>query len=189
MVVDEPVDTSAAILACAAALLRQRTFEDIAYLDLAEASGVSERTIYRRFPTRSHLLDALGRWIEEEHFPLAEFHTVSEFRAAVRERFLAYAAEPAFAFVAARGAALSPTGEDPTTSMTDAIVSMLRRSVPGLNRRDALRIAANARYFASAQFWARMRTGFDMSGEDTFDAFESAMRQVLPHATKAGWAA
>jgi len=52
VVVDETIDTSGAILACAATLLRHRTFEDITYLDLAEASGVSERTIYRRFPTR-----------------------------------------------------------------------------------------------------------------------------------------
>ncbi len=189
MVVDETIDTSGAILACAATLLRPRTFEDITYLDLAEASGVSERTIYRRFPTRSNLLDALGRWIEEEHFRIAEFHTFAQFREAVRSRFAAYAAEPAFAFVAARGASLSPMGDEQATPMTDAIMVMLHESVPGLNRRDALRIAANARYFASAQFWARMRTGFDMSGDQTFEAFESAMAQVLPRETKASRAA
>ena len=80
-------------------------------------------------------------------------------------------------------------GLDESTPMTDAIMVMLHESVPGLNRRDALRIAANARYFASAQFWARMRTGFDMSGDQTFEAFESAMAQVLPRETKASRAA
>ena len=107
----------------------------------------------------------------------------------MRNRFAAYAAEPAFAFVAARGASLSPMGDEQATPMTDAIMVMLQESVPCLNRRDALRIAANARYFASAQFWARMRTGFDMSGDQTFEAFESAMAQVLPRETKASRAA
>lgn len=80
---DEAVDTHSAILASAALLLRQRTFEDISYLELAEVAAVSERTIYRRFPTRSHLLEELAHWIESEHFPVSPFHTAPEFRSAV----------------------------------------------------------------------------------------------------------
>ena len=184
---DEPVvDTSSAILASAALLLRQRTFEDVSYLELADATGVSERTIYRRFPTRSHLLQALARWIEEEHFAISDFRTPDGFRDAVRARFRAYDAEPAFAFVAARGAALSPTGEESAAPITDLIVAMLAATAPTLNRRDALRTAATARYFASPMFWARMRTGFELSADETFDAFDLAMDRVLPAAARAG---
>lgn len=186
---DEAVDTQCAILASAALLLRQRTFEDVSYQELAEAAEVSERTIYRRFPTRSHLLEALGRWIEDEHFPIAEFRTADEFRDAVRRRFRAYDAEPAFAFVAARGAALSPTADEPAAAITPAIVAMLDATAPNLNRRDALRTAAAARYFASPMFWARMRTGFDMSADETFRAFDFAMRRVLPAAVQVDRAA
>jgi AcrR family transcriptional regulator len=162
---EEPVDTQAAILASAVVLLREHTFEDISYLDLAEATAVSERTIYRRFPTRSHLLEALARWIEAERFPLAEFRTPGEFRQAVRDRFQAYGTAPGYAFVAAREAA------------------------PTLNRRDKQRIAAAARYFASPIFWARMRAGFDMNADETFEAFDRAIGQVLATAPEASWAA
>jgi AcrR family transcriptional regulator len=186
---EEPVDTQAAILGSAVALLRERTFEDISYLDLAEASAVSERTIYRRFPTRSHLLEALARFIEAERFPLAEFRTPNEFREAVRERFRAYGTAPGYAFVAARGAALSPTTEAPSAPITGAILTMLDTAAPNLNRRDKQRIAAAARYFASPTFWARMRSGFDMNAEETFEAFDKAIRQVLATAPEASWAA
>ncbi|GAA2982869.1 AcrR family transcriptional regulator [Microbacterium terrae] len=186
---DAAPDTSSVILASAAVLLRQRTFEDISYLDLADASEVSERTIYRRFPTRSHLLEALARWIEAEHFPLAEFHDADGFREAARMRFRAYDAEPAFAFVAARGGALSPTADEPAAPITQAIVAMLDATAPTLNRRDARRTAATVRYFASPMFWARMRTGFDMSADEISAAFDSAVRGFLPAATNANRAA
>ena len=186
---EEPVDTQAAILASAVALLRERTFEDISYLDLAEAAAVSERTIYRRFPTRTHLLEALARHIEAERFPLAEFRTPQQFRAAVRDRFRSYDTEPGYAFVAARGAALSPTTETPAAPVTSAILAMLEQSAPTLNRRDKQRIAAAARYFASPIFWARMRAGFDMNADETFEAFDRAILQVLATAPEASWAA
>lgn len=185
---DETVDTQSAILVSAAALLRERTFEDISYLDLAEASAVSERTIYRRFPTRSHLLETLGRWIEAQHFPVRAFSTPAEFRRAAGERFRAFEAAPAYAFVAARGASLSPTTDATRAPITAAIAAMVSGAAPTLNRRDAMRITATARYFASPLFWARMRTGFDMSAEETFEAFDLAMRGVLPTVPKASWA-
>lgn len=186
---EEPVDTQAAILGSAVALLRENTFEDISYLDLAEAASVSERTIYRRFPTRSHLLEAMARWIEAEQFPLPEFRTPVEFREAVRARFRAYGTAPGHAFVAARGAALSPTTEASSSPITDDILAMLHRVAPTLNRRDTQRIAAAARYFSSPIFWARMRAGFDMNADETFEAFDRAMLRVLATAPEASWAA
>jgi AcrR family transcriptional regulator len=186
---DEPVDTQAAILESAVALLREHTFEDISYLDLAEAAAVSERTIYRRFPTRSHLLEELGRWIEAERFPLSSFSTPEEFRQAVRARFRAYSTEPGYAVVAARGAALSPTTEAASAPITSAILAMLDEAAPNLNRRDKQRIAAAARYFASPIFWARMRSGFDMNADETFETFDRAILQVLATTPEASWAA
>jgi AcrR family transcriptional regulator len=185
---EEPVDTQAAILASAMALLRERTFEDISYLDLAEATAVSERTIYRRFPTRSHLLEALARWIETERFPLAEFHTPAEFRLAVRDRFRAYGTAPSYAFLAARGAALSPTTQAPSGPITGSIRTMLDTIAPTLNRRDKERVVAAARYFASPIFWARMRAGFGMDADETIEAFDRAIVQILAAVPEASWA-
>ena len=56
----EGVDTPTAILANAAAALRENPFDDISYRTLGDAVGVSERTVYRHFPTRSHLLEGVA---------------------------------------------------------------------------------------------------------------------------------
>jgi hypothetical protein len=56
---------------------------------------------------------------------------------------------------------------------------MLEASRPGLNARDLRRAASALRYFASAQFWARMRTGFDMDAREIADVFDHTAAQVL----------
>jgi AcrR family transcriptional regulator len=175
----EAVDTPTAILANAAAALREHPFDDISYRTLGDAVGVSERTVYRHFPTRSHLLEGVAGWIESTEFPLPPFVTIPQFQEASRARFLAFDSSPAFAFVCARAASISPTGEPEPTFFTRALVAMLATNHPSVNERDLRRVAATLRYFASAQFWARMRTGFEMSAPAIADVFDRTVAEVL----------
>lgn len=175
----ETLDTPTAILASAAELLRENTFDDISYRALGDAVGVSERTVYRQFPTRSHLLEGLAEAIERTEFPLPAFVTIPQFRQAARARFAQFDASPAFAFVCARAASISPTGEAEPTFLTRTIEAMLQANFPTLDARDLGRIAATLRYFSSAQFWARMRTGFEMSAVEIADVFDRTVEQAL----------
>jgi hypothetical protein len=56
---------------------------------------------------------------------------------------------------------------------------MLATNHPAVNERDRRRVAATLRYFASAQFWARMRTGFEMSAPAIADVFDRTVAQSL----------
>jgi len=172
-------DTPTAILACAAELLRQSSFDDISYRALAAEVGVSERTVYRQYPTRAHLLEGLAQWIEEREFGMAPFVTLAQFQAAVRRRFRDYDASPAFAFVCARAAAVSPTTDTEPTFLTRAIEAMLATEAPTLNDRDLNRLVATLRTFASAQFWSRMRTAFDLDAADIADVFDRTVRAAV----------
>jgi AcrR family transcriptional regulator len=175
----EAVDTQTAILACAAAALREHPFDDLSYRMLGDAVGVSERTVYRQFPTRSHLLEGIAAWIESTEFPLPAFVTIPQFQEAARARFRAFDTAPAFAFVCARAASISPTGESEPTFLTRTIEAMLATNYPTVNERDLRRVAATLRYFSSAQFWARMRTGFEMSAPEISDVFDRTVGQAL----------
>ncbi|MEG9248476.1 helix-turn-helix domain-containing protein [Arthrobacter sp. Soc17.1.1.1] len=175
----ETVHTPTAILDCATASLREHPFDDISYRALGDAVGVSERTVYRHFPTRSHLLEALGQRLEETEFPLGAFVTIPEFIDAAKARFRAFDEAPAFAFVCARAASLSPTGQPEPTFFTRTILAMLETAHPSLNTRDLHRVAAALRYFAAAQFWARMRSGFDMDALEISEVFERTVMQAL----------
>ena len=175
----EAVDTPTAILANAAAALREHPFDDISYRALGDAVGVSERTVYRHFPTRSHLLEGVAGWIESTAFPLPPFITIAQFQEAARARFVAFDSAPAFAFVCARAASISPTTPPEPTFFTRALVAMLATTHPSVNERDQRRVAAALRYFASAQFWARMRTGFEMSAPEIADVFDRTVAEVI----------
>jgi AcrR family transcriptional regulator len=175
----EAVDTPTAILAHAATALRENPFDDISYRALGDAVGVSERTVYRHFPTRSHLLEGVAGWIESTAFPLPPFVTIAQFQEAARARFVAFDSSPAFAFVCARAASISPTSEPEPTFFTRALVALLATTHPSVNERDQRRVAATLRYFASAQFWARMRTGFEMSAPEIADVFDRTVAEAL----------
>jgi AcrR family transcriptional regulator len=175
----EPVDTATAILASAATMLREQTFDDISYRALGDAVGVSERTVYRQYPTRSHLLAALATWVEQTHFAVPPFVTIEEFRTAMRARFRSFDEAPAFAFVCARAATISPTDDVESSYLTRAIEALLETRAPTLNARDLQRVASTLRYFSSAQFWARCRAGFDMDAEEIGDIFDRTLRLAM----------
>jgi AcrR family transcriptional regulator len=54
------------ILKAVADLLERGDAGELTVPEVAEASGVSLRTIYRYYPTREELLEAAGRWIGDE---------------------------------------------------------------------------------------------------------------------------
>src|SRR3954454_1202309 len=58
--------TRTRILSAVAELLEEGDAEELTMPDVAAASGVSLRTIYRYYPTREELLEAAGRWIGDE---------------------------------------------------------------------------------------------------------------------------
>src|SRR5436305_14842206 len=54
------------ILAAVATLLEDAHVDDLTVPQVAEAAGISLRTVYRYYPTREQLLEAAGRWIGSE---------------------------------------------------------------------------------------------------------------------------
>src|SRR5436305_4242261 len=54
------------IFSAVAELIERGDGEELTVPDVAEASGVSLRTIYRHYATRDELLEAAGRWIGDE---------------------------------------------------------------------------------------------------------------------------
>lgn len=56
------------ILAAVAELIERGDVDELTMPGVADASGVSLRTVYRYYPTRERLLEAAGRWIGDELF-------------------------------------------------------------------------------------------------------------------------
>ena len=82
----------------------------------------------------------------------------------------------------------APTLDADPAYITRAIEAMLDVAAPTLNRRDRRRVAASLRYFSSAMFWARLRTGFDLDAGEICDAFDRAVGTMLARVLDATWA-
>lgn len=175
----DPETTSQAILNAASQLLRTNTFDEIAYRDLGEMTGVSERTVYRHFPTRSHLLTDLAVLLEDTHFLLDPFATWDQLNHAVGQRFQQFDDAPAFAFVLARADAISPLEKSHPSFVAQALVALIEQTLPRLSVRDTRRVSSVLCHCASAQYWARCRSELGMSAQEITGAFRGLSAQLL----------
>ncbi|WP_168198681.1 TetR/AcrR family transcriptional regulator [Nesterenkonia sp. NBAIMH1] len=188
----DAADTAGALVAAAAAQLGRTEFDEITYKALGAEVGVSERTVYRHFPTRAHLLIRVAQTVESRLFAPSAFTTWEGLYGAVAARFAAFDAHPAEAFILARSASLSPVHTASPAGQSHsffagAVGALVDESAPGLNPRDRRRTASALCYFASAQFWVRVRVGFDLDAEAAMRHFRAAAHQVLRAVPEGTW--
>ncbi len=157
------------ILDALTTLLGERRADEVSTRDIAEAAGVSERTVYRHFPDRVALLEGLSRRLPPLEGVTPSFGSIGlDDLASMSRRLMALLDEHA---VAARAEAVF--NADPrrfaadTRDNTSDMVEMVARELPELGERERLRIAAVIRCLVSTQAWLRMREEFGLSGAES----------------------
>jgi AcrR family transcriptional regulator len=145
--------TTAAILDTLRHHLEQGDADELSMEDLADEAGVSRRTLYRYFPTRTQLLEAASSWIRDEVLQLpidvGDEGIAASFRAAA-----AWLNEhPRLARALLRTGTGRAVRSGYRTQRVEAIRSALRRDIPGLSRRDLDRAAAVLGYLCSSNAW------------------------------------
>lgn len=175
--------TADTILRAAAELLREHPFDDIGYGQLGALAGVSERTVFRQFPTREHLLERLATWISQHGFLPPRFDSVGELRAWIRSAFRAYDESPGQAVLLARAETMAPVGAadsaNGTTALADELDRLLLRAAPGLPAIDRRRGVASLLLAAGPTHWARMRSAFDFDGTSSAAVFDTVLTSTL----------
>jgi AcrR family transcriptional regulator len=134
-------ETRDAVVAVALELFDSRGFGGVTMDDIARAAGVSRRTLYRRFPTKEHIvLEVPKRWLkvwdaavaarpDGPPRAVAETACLAVSRYIDAHRFEVLAAYRALADVPALASASAATDE-----WTDRVVDLLRRepvALPG----------------------------------------------------------
>lgn len=153
--------------------------DDLAMEDLAREAGVSRRTLYRYFPSRSHLLDAAGEWIRAEVLQLpidigpegiaASFHT-----AASRLR-----RHPSLA----RALLRTQTGRAVRSGYRYERVKAIRRAIraeaPGASRRELERAAAVIACLCSSNAWTTIQDESGLGASSSQAAVGWAIETLL----------
>ena len=162
--------TRGLILDALVVLLEEQRADEITNRELADASGVSERTVYRHFPDRDALLAGLVDRLEtltNSEDRIRDVESLADFQT-MAERFMNDSDEH---FVAARAEALF--NADPrkfsqaTRARSKLAVDVVVASAPHLDVGDHLHIAAVIRCLVSAQAWLRMREEFGVPGSES----------------------
>lgn len=166
------------ILAAVADLLEQGVGE-LTMPGVADASGVSLRTLYRYFPTRDALFEAAARWIGDELLQHPYPETLDEIADLFRVGCRDFDERPQLV----RAMALSQLGKDVRgyrrRGRVDAIHSALRRETPGLSDDELRRAEAVLAYLHNMLAYTTLREENGLTGAEIGEATAWAIETLI----------
>lgn len=167
------------ILAAVADLLEEGELQELTVPAVAEASGVSLRTIYRYYPTREELLEAAGRWIGDEllqhPYPRDLDEVADLFQVGCRE----FDERPGLV----RSMALSRLGQRVRSyrhrERLEAIRRALHEELGGLSEQELRRAEAVLGYLHNMLAYTTLREENELTGEEIGEAIAWAIQTLV----------
>jgi AcrR family transcriptional regulator len=167
------------ILAAVAGLLERGEAEDLTMPGVAEASGISLRTVYRYYPTRDELLEAAGRWIGDELLRHPYPETLDEVAELFRIGCRDFDEHPGLV----RALALSQLGQSVRgyrrRERLRAIGAALRREVGDLPEAELRRAEAVLAYLHNVLAYTSLRDESGLPGDEIGEALGWAIETLV----------
>lgn len=165
------------ILQALAQQLAEEGVQDFSIADAAQRAGVATRTIYRYFPNREVLLDAVGEWIDQQLGDLPYPTTPIEVADLAEQAFPQFEQQA----VLIQALLLSELGR----SVRSRLRSKRRQSVedalsPLVGDTDSARaVRAVIGHLVTAETWKHLRDEFGVSGDASAKAVAWAIRTLI----------
>lgn len=176
---DQMEATRLRILDAAAGLMDERGLEEVPNRRIAEAAGVTEMTVYRHFPSRAVLQEALWRRMNEVAgirggFPDA-LEEVVERLPGLFESFDGAPAHITSTITTATGRQMRASQDE---ARRKAFLSAVSSAAPELSPKERRKAAAVMQLIYSAHAWLSLREQWDLTGTDASDAAVWAARTL-----------
>ena len=153
--------------------------DDVPMEELAREAGVSRRTLYRYFPSRSDLLEAAGEWIRAEVLQLPIEVGPEGIAASFRAATARLQRHPQLA----RALLRTQTGRAVRSGYRDERVEAVRRAVraeaPGATEPELGRAAAVLAYLCSSNAWTTIQDKSAVGASSAREAVEWAIETLL----------
>jgi AcrR family transcriptional regulator len=166
------------ILSAVAELIERGSPDELTMPGVAEASGVSLRTVYRYYPTREQLLEAAGRWIGDELFKHPYPRDLDEVADLYQEGCRDFDERPGLA----RALAQSQLGQRARgyrrRERLEAIRRALRAECGALGEEELRRAEAVLGYLHNILAYTSLREENELSGEEIGQAVGWAIRTL-----------
>jgi AcrR family transcriptional regulator len=167
------------ILGAVADLLERGDADELTVPAVAEASGVSLRTIYRYYPTRDELLEAAGRWIGDELLKHPYPRTLDDVAALYQAGARDFDERPGLV----RALALSQLGQHVRgyrrRERLESIGGALRSELTELSASELAQAEAVLAYLHNVLAYTTLREESGLSGEEIGDAIGWAIRTLI----------
>jgi AcrR family transcriptional regulator len=175
------------ILDAAGRLMQDRDLEESSFAAIAEEAGVKERTIYRHFPSKSALIEALCVWYAQRvHYDVPQ--TEAELIAVPQHVFPGFAANERFTralWASAQGRAFRLSNvEERKRGLKTATADALR----GLPPREAKWMTAVVHVLITSATWQTMKDYWGLSPDEAGKASSMAIELLLKAARANGTA-
>jgi AcrR family transcriptional regulator len=156
------------------------TFDSVSMAEIARAADVSLATLYRYFPSREALLDAIADDTMFQRLGRLPYPEVPEEIAEVmRKSFEAFDADRDFVrayFSTELGRTARTRGRRRRVNAIRAAMQPVTAGLPASHRAEAEAVIA---YLASIQAWITMQDEFGLSGEQVGEAVSWAINTLL----------
>ena len=183
--------TRTLILDALAELVAEIGHADVAIKELAVRAGTSERTVYRHFPDRTALFEALIERIADEQAwsstdEALHLDTVADLEAAIVDSFDRFEVEevPTRAAASMSEAMGRSAGESLVRNQRHG--TEIRRLVPDLPDDEFTRLLGILRVVMSSRTWLRLKDEFGVDGADSGPLVAWVVRLVLDDVARTG---
>ncbi|RUR87005.1 TetR/AcrR family transcriptional regulator [Chlorogloeopsis fritschii PCC 9212] len=167
------------ILKALAEQLATKGIQDFAIADAAQRAGVSPRTIYRYFPNRDALLEALGLWIDEQLGDPPYPNSVDDIVEMVEKVFPKFDEQATLV----QALLLSELGKSVRSRLRikrrESVAQSLQPVVEHLDATEAKAVRAVIQHLASADMWNTMRDEYGLEGKESAQAVAWAIRTLI----------
>jgi AcrR family transcriptional regulator len=149
-------------------------WKELTFRAVAERAGVSERTVYRHFPTERELHDAVMSRLEEEAGVTYEDISLDEVAAVATKVF-----EARSAFAVTPFTVESPTFLDEDHRRQSALLEAVTAATPDWSERDRRLVAALLDVLWNTSSYERLVVGWQIDGAESTEAIEWAIGLVI----------
>jgi AcrR family transcriptional regulator len=155
------------------------TVPDLTFLAVSRRAGMSQRTVFRYFPTRDAFLDAVAEAQRARMALPPAPTTLDELRAAPRALYTAFQAQRALVINGLHTELADRMREGQARARWTAIRKLVAAHAPRRSERDRELAATNIRFYLAASTWHYYRSHLGMSQDDTIACAELVIRQTL----------
>ncbi len=167
------------ILEAAVGMLGRGRVADLTVRAVAKWAEVSERTVFRYFPSRDVLLDAVADAVREKLALPPDPGSIAELLAAPRVLYEAFEPHASLIDSALHSEIFLRMRDTQAKKRWQTIRALVEDYAPRSADRDLKLAAANIRFYLAASSWYYFRFNFGFTLDETVACAEAAIRQAL----------